>query len=369
MLNLINFIILFGAVQGLALGIFIFATRKNEAKGKYFLAIFSLILAYNGFETYNWSAGWQFFFFAIYTFTPIFALGPSLFFYIQSIVQPDSFHWQKAIKHYFLFFIQFGLRSGLMLLWLITDNQALIIQLDAWQGAIAEPLSLIFTAAYVYAARQIFKNFRHNSSKNSNDKLLIIKWLAIFFNFIYCILIAWAFSLFANYFLPDLPYFSYYYPTEIVLVIFLYWLGFTGYHQLKLIANLPKNERLIKEFSEIDRKKYLELLQNAMGKEKLYLDNSLTVNKLANHLKISAKTISAVLNQQLHKGFNEFVNEYRINEVKRQMLNPDNQHLTIAGIAYEAGFNSQATFQRVFKNLVGITPSEYLLRNRISASI
>jgi AraC-like DNA-binding protein len=51
------------------------------------------------------------------------------------------------------------------------------------------------------------------------------------------------------------------------------------------------------------------------------------------------------------------------------MLNPDNQHLTIAGIAYEAGFNSQATFQRVFKNSVGISPSEYLLKNRISTSI
>lgn len=61
---------------------------------------------------------------------------------------------------------------------------------------------------------------------------------------------------------------------------------------------------------------------------------------------IAQKVISAVLNQQLNKSFSEFVNEYRITEVKKRLLEPQRDNLTIVGLAYECGFNSQSTFQR-----------------------
>ncbi|MEO6979077.1 MAG: helix-turn-helix domain-containing protein, partial [Mucilaginibacter sp.] len=73
-----------------------------------------------------------------------------------------------------------------------------------------------------------------------------------------------------------------------------------------------------------------------------------------------SRTISAVLNRDLKKGFSEFVNEYRINEVKQKMLQPENNHITIAGIAFESGFNSVATFQRTFKSTENITPKQFL---------
>jgi AraC-like DNA-binding protein len=62
----------------------------------------------------------------------------------------------------------------------------------------------------------------------------------------------------------------------------------------------------------------------------------------------------------LNKSFNEFINEYRIEEVKKRLLEKGNEHLTIAGLALECGFNSQATFQRSFKNATGVSPKEYL---------
>ena len=66
------------------------------------------------------------------------------------------------------------------------------------------------------------------------------------------------------------------------------------------------------------------------------------------------------MNQYENKGFNEFVNTYRIEEVKKYLLQNDFSNLTISGMALEAGFNSQATFQRVFKKLEGMTPTEFL---------
>jgi AraC-like DNA-binding protein len=74
---------------------------------------------------------------------------------------------------------------------------------------------------------------------------------------------------------------------------------------------------------------------------------------------IPQKTISAVLNRHLQKSFNEFVNEYRVNAFKAKVVQPELSHLTIAGIALECGFSSQATFQRTFKEMTGKSPSAF----------
>jgi AraC-like DNA-binding protein len=66
------------------------------------------------------------------------------------------------------------------------------------------------------------------------------------------------------------------------------------------------------------------------------------------------------LNNHLNKSFNEFVNEYRIEEVKKRLVEKGNEHLTISGIALDCGFNSQATFQRAFKHVTGVSPKEYV---------
>ena len=101
-----------------------------------------------------------------------------------------------------------------------------------------------------------------------------------------------------------------------------------------------------------------------MHDQKPYLDANLNVKKLAQSLSISPKLLSAILNQYEQKGFNEFVNTYRVNEVKRNLLREHNTNLTITGIALESGFNSQATFQRVFKKMEGMTPTEFIATHK-----
>ena len=94
--------------------------------------------------------------------------------------------------------------------------------------------------------------------------------------------------------------------------------------------------------------------------DKLYLDPELTVSKVAAHTGISSKAISSVLNQHVEKSFNDFVNGYRVQEVQEKLVAESNGNLTIYGMALEAGFNSQATFQRAFKNIAGMSPREYM---------
>jgi AraC-like DNA-binding protein len=104
----------------------------------------------------------------------------------------------------------------------------------------------------------------------------------------------------------------------------------------------------------------MEKIGSAMLFDKLYLDVDLTLAKLAEHIASSPKIVSAVLNQRTGKGFNEYVNKFRIEEVKIRLSEGDNKKYTITAVAYDCGFNSQPTFQRAFKSHVGLTPREFL---------
>jgi AraC-like DNA-binding protein len=104
-----------------------------------------------------------------------------------------------------------------------------------------------------------------------------------------------------------------------------------------------------------------------MHTNKVYLDPELTVNKLADHLAVSPKLLSAVLNGYLKKGFSAFVNEYRVAEVKEKILHPGNSHITLAGLARDSGFNSVATFQRVFKAAENMSPKEFVAKHKKAA--
>jgi AraC-like DNA-binding protein len=66
-----------------------------------------------------------------------------------------------------------------------------------------------------------------------------------------------------------------------------------------------------------------------------------------------------VLNQYKLQSFFDYVNQLRIEEFKKQLLNPDKQHLSLLGLAFECGFNSKAAFNAVFKKQTGTTPSAY----------
>jgi AraC-like DNA-binding protein len=102
------------------------------------------------------------------------------------------------------------------------------------------------------------------------------------------------------------------------------------------------------------------VLLNIMDNDRPYLDPSLSLDKLAHQTEMNPKYLSLILNNTLNKNFYEFINEYRIEEVKELLIDPELKHLTIAGIANEAGFNSKSSFNSIFKKQTNITPKEFL---------
>lgn len=103
-------------------------------------------------------------------------------------------------------------------------------------------------------------------------------------------------------------------------------------------------------------------LENAMVLEKLYRNPELTLSDLASYLGTNPSLLSKIINRSFEKNFNDFVNEYRVMEVKEQLSKPELAHLTIMSLAYDAGFNSKATFNRAFKKFTGDSPKTYQIK-------
>lgn len=107
-------------------------------------------------------------------------------------------------------------------------------------------------------------------------------------------------------------------------------------------------------------------LTRLMHEEKLYKDAELTLTTLAVHLNVHSNILSQVINSYENKNFYDFINDLRIDEFKKQALLGKNKKFTLLSIAMECGFNSKTSFNRNFKKVLGITPTDYLKENHIT---
>jgi AraC-like DNA-binding protein len=109
------------------------------------------------------------------------------------------------------------------------------------------------------------------------------------------------------------------------------------------------------ENAELQTTRLLDLME----REKSFLDPEITLPKLAQILDIPVAHLSRVINDLLGRNFYEFINHYRVEAAKRRLAMPEAGRGKLIAVALDCGFNSVATFNRVFKEMAGRTPSEY----------
>lgn len=112
---------------------------------------------------------------------------------------------------------------------------------------------------------------------------------------------------------------------------------------------------LSKEQAQLYHLQLLELMKT----KKPYLDGELNASQLAGMMGISTNHLSQVLNQEQRQNFFDFINSYRVEEVKERMKSDRYKHMTLLAIALESGFNSKTSFNTLFKKFTGQTPSQY----------
>lgn len=122
-------------------------------------------------------------------------------------------------------------------------------------------------------------------------------------------------------------------------------------------ASIGGKEPIPREDIEMQETKALIL--DIMEMKKPYLNSELTLPELAQLSSMKTNELSFFLNDCLGENFYSLVNRYRVEESKRLLSDPNYQHLSILGIAMEAGFNSKTAFNTNFKKITQQTPSTY----------
>ena len=121
--------------------------------------------------------------------------------------------------------------------------------------------------------------------------------------------------------------------------------------KLKKYAGHALSEQRINEYALI--------LKAGFENEQWYLDPELNLNVVSLKSGIASHYISRIVNQQFGRNFFDYVNAYRVEELKKKLENAAFDHIKLEEIAYMCGFNSKAAFQRAFKKHTDMTPSEY----------
>lgn len=97
-----------------------------------------------------------------------------------------------------------------------------------------------------------------------------------------------------------------------------------------------------------------------MESERPYRDEQLTIAGLAQRLGVQEYRLRRLVNRQLgYRNFAQFLNTYRLDEVRQALSDPAQREVPILTIALDAGFGSLGPFNRAFREAEGVTPSEY----------
>ncbi|HTQ64340.1 MAG TPA: helix-turn-helix domain-containing protein [Puia sp.] len=362
-------VILLGALQGFILSSLLFFSKKKQPSNR-ILSVLIFLISLASFKLYSYYHGW--FNSGLWEMIPmiiVMPIGPLIYFYTKSFLDP-SFKITKKERLQFWPVIIDLVPSFTILIYIIIfltsvrkpapapwgnfiDNYNTYSDIPRW-------ISITF---YLWLSHKYLLKTKEKNNTVLNGQAIDYKWLRQLIRIFLIFQVIW-FLFLIPYVIP-----KYYdtlmstvdwYPVYIPLAIIVYWLGIKGYivshHEY---ATAKKTGSINSQLSASDISEFVSLLKKSMAEDKLYLNPGLTLNTVSEHTGIASKMISAVLNQHIHKSFNEFVNEYRVEAFKEKILQPDMNHLTISGIAFECGFNSQATFQRTFKQFTGFSPSAF----------
>jgi len=121
-------------------------------------------------------------------------------------------------------------------------------------------------------------------------------------------------------------------------------------------VSIPEPTTTPKQITEVE----IETIRTFMEIEKPYLNPDLNLSDLAKKLDLTRAQLSETINSGFNQNFNDFVNSYRVEAFQNMLKEGKHQQLSLLGIAFECGFNSKATFNRVFKKLTSNSPTQYL---------
>ncbi len=300
----------------------------------------------------------------------IIILGPLLFLYVKSLFLKEENLVKNNIVHFiptFLFAlcitiptIIFNTFKVTSLAYTHSNSIRVIIKTDG----------LYFIGYLIVSLQLLIKYRKLTKYKYSNLTKFDFNWIKIMLISALSIMV---FDLFVKIYKTFFVDFNVDtdYITVLAMIVLVIYLGYHGVNQSKVLlpSFLLKNEikpEIIntkkQETSPVKKEEFktlkneLELLLNT---HQPYLDEDLTLGKLAKQIATTDKKLSILLNQYMNITFYDLINKYRVKAVKEKINTEAYKNYNLFGIACECGFKSRTSFNRIFKKETGLSPSEY----------
>lgn len=353
-----SIILLLASLQGFLLSLGLLFKRTKSRRSNIFLSVIISVLSlellfyWGGISGYNDSENA----FPFWTLTSYLALPPALWLYLKA--NTDAQYQIKRI-HLLLFLPALAQIALMFSSRVIPGNGYLHTLLANSEGLsqvwffVTEIVPIIGIAVVVgYYFRKV-STLAVSTSHFSNDALKIqLRKIYSLLAFFSVVIVSWALLVFVN--APILKM------IEGSLAVFIFALAYTAFFKPDFFE-IPKIVAEKNSYAAYNDTDEWKRLRGLFEKDAIYCRSRLTVNELAQELKLPSRYISFLINTYASCSFNDFVNTYRVNEVIKRIKDPAEKHKTLVGIAMETGFNSKSTFNQVFRQLTGQVPSDYLI--------
>ncbi|WP_207432345.1 helix-turn-helix domain-containing protein [Sabulibacter ruber] len=393
----IQIIIVGGAVQGLVLA-FLLATRKANQLANRLLAALIILISFQAilvaFDTREFFLTFPHLSKVSWLLPIIFA--PLVYLFTEKLTQEqprlrslDALHFVPALLVFFSL-LPYYLKSREEKVAYLNDFE--LASRDDF-GFIGQ-LALLMVSFYLLLSLVAYRRYRKTIANSFSElEKIRLQWLQQFIYIMLGILVMAVISFYAKKWeIPVLTQIYRYHLHYFGVIGLIYWIGYKALAQPQIftaipttpvpmdyqetvpapvlqevaphaeapMATTPSPKYQKSTLKEEDSQTYLDQLLTYMDQEKPYLEPTLTIQELSDKLGISRHHLSQIINNRLGKNFYDFVNQYRVAEAQLMLVNPKYRHLTNLAVAEEAGFNSKATFNAVFKKQTGKTPSEYI---------
>lgn len=297
----------------------------------------------------------------------LFLIGPIYYFYIV-ILTNDKFKFKKKDVIHLLPFIfatliyhlEFYLYPGKYKIELYDNMRETAYETIPVVWLIYIAVHVFITLLYLIFSFRLLRKLKFSSTKKNKKLGVWLKRFSLCFGIYWVLTFFWILYLtFANSFFKEVDL--------IVMLMTSLLINILAYVAIYYSADFntyfligPNKKYLKSSLSNEHSKFILKQMVILMEQEKIYTNPKLKISDIAKRLNTSSNVISQVINQEMEMNFYEFINNYRIAEAMRMLSDPNYSHITILGIAENSGFGSKNTFNRFFKEKVGLTPSQFI---------
>ncbi len=298
--------------------------------------------------------------------TPFYFLAaPAFYFYVRSLAFSD-FRFRAADILHALPFVAACIFFGQSFLFLPADEKRmLLVQGGIFPDGFWIVYNLLFFiqfSIYFVIDLRILKYYRGQIKEQfSSIAHINLSWLTFI---LYGFILAWLSSVVS---LISTRVLSLTYdqipPMDfLAFFCFLNYIFYKGLSQPEIFSGIVERPRYeTSRLTPSEGKSYLSKLETHMLDQKPYLNPLLTLKELALQVSLSPRYLSQIVNEYAHQNFYDFVNRYRIEEAKR-LLSDRSAGMNVTEILYEVGFNSKSSFNTAFKQLTGVSPSQFKKR-------